>query len=369
MSCTMQLTRTTAIRGEGACMGTEVRDIISDVLSACISTADSNPILLKEGNKYKEVHCQLHTMVTMPSGTFKSTVIKSIPKDYCIGIQDYTYPAMVGSIGKTGIVKGYIMKAAGKCLVVDEFHSLGFKARKALLSLTEDQKAVRVLGYNAPSEQSINIDKRINKKKQFMLQAMTKDNEIRIDMIRCTVLLSGIFAPHKKQGEGISADDYAFSSRFIPINIRYTLDEIDDVLLDKRSIANPVYRKCNGGHKFEDWEKFVRCHTAIVKIQPPKIAQFFDNHPQFHIRSKLHLARLFAWASGSNSVIDDWERYVPYIPLFLQAAVTSTLTHSEYQVFNLLAQGLNQIEIASSLNVSEAYISRICVQLRELGLG
>jgi len=358
-------------------MGTEVKDIISEVLSACISTGDSNPIKLKEGNKYKEIHCQLHTMVTMPSGTFKSTVLKSIPEEYRVDIQEYTYPAMVGTIGRKGdVVKGYIMKAAGKCLVVDEFHSLGFKSRKALLSLTEDQKAVRTVGYNAASPHRASKSVTIDNKKYNILNACTKDNEVRIDNVRCSVLLSGIIAPHKrhdydKNGERIpiNPDDWAFSSRFMPVNIFFTMDEVDDVLLGKRNITHPVYRACPGGHVFEDWETFVKCHNSIVKTQPELIRNFFEEHTEFYVRSKLHFARLFSWASGSNSTVVDWQRYIPYIPFFLQAAVTSTLTHSEYQVFNLLAQNFKQVEIAKELDVSEAFVSKICEKIRGLRLG
>ncbi|NIO21210.1 MAG: hypothetical protein GTN76_10835, partial [Candidatus Aenigmarchaeota archaeon] len=78
-------------------------NIIEEVLSACISSAKSEPLRLKQGKKYFDIHSQLNVMVTMPSGTFKSTVLKTLPKKYIEKVYDYTYPAIVGSIGKKGV--------------------------------------------------------------------------------------------------------------------------------------------------------------------------------------------------------------------------------------------------------------------------
>lgn len=332
-------------------------NIIEEVLSACVSSARSEPMRLKEGNSYHDLHTQLHVMMTMPSGSFKSTILKQIPGKAYVDCQDYTYPALIGSIGKQGLVKGYIMKAAGKCLPIDEFHSLSWKSRKALLSITEDQKATRLFGFESNKQE---------RKSGKFLRYRIEGNAIHIDYVRCSVLLSGIFAPHKRASR--SVDDLAFSSRFLPVCLTATFEEMDDILTGKRKVFNIKYEPYFEAPTFEDWEKFVNCYREVINTMPEKTHMFFRSNPQFFLRGKLQISRLFSWASRGNSVVDDWEKYIPYIPFFMYSTVASTLTHSEFDVYNLKCKGLQQNEIATQLSISEAYVSWVFKKLKGVGL-
>lgn len=332
-------------------------NIIEEVLSACVSSARSEPMVLKQGKHEYRMHTQLHVMMTMPSGSFKSTILKSLPKKAIVEAQDYSYPAMIGSVSKHGVVKGYIMKAAGKCLPIDEFHSLGYKPRKALLSITEDQRATRVFGFNS------NIQE---KKSSKYLKYRIIDNELHIDYIRCSILLAGIFAPHKKRKACI--DDFAFSSRFLPINLQATFDEIDDIGLGKKKVFNVNYEPYTEAPVFESWEKFLRTYRVSVSNMPTKIRLFFSQNPEFYTRGRMLISRLFSWASRGNSVVDDWEKYIPYIPFFLYSTVASTLTYSEFEVYDRVCKDMKQHEIASELGVSEAHVSMTVKKLKGCGL-
>lgn len=332
-------------------------NIIEEVLSACISSARSEPMKLKQGKGYYDLHTQLHVMMTMPSGSFKSTILKSLPKKAIVEAQDYTLPALVGSIGKQGVVKGYIMKAAGKTLVVDEFHSLNHKSRRALLSVTEDQKATRVFGFRSDSRDS---------KTTRYLKYKIVDNELHINRIRCSVILSGIFAPHKKKK--VSVDDKAFSSRFMPVNLRTCLDDIDDVVIGKKRIFNVKYTPYKEAPTFIDWVKFVKCYRETLEQMPPKIYDYFRANTEFYQRGRLLFSRLFSWASRNNSVVDDWEKYIPHIPFFMYSAVASTLTHSEFEVYDMVSRGIKPVKIANMLSCSESYVSQTIKQIRGLGL-
>ncbi len=332
-------------------------NIIEEVLSACISSAKSEPLRLKQGKKYFELHNQLNVMVTMPSGTFKSTFLKNIPKKAMVKAQDYTYPAMVGSIGKKGVVKGYIMKAAGKTLVVDEFHGLLGNPRRALLSISEDQQATRVFGFKS--------DMKEQKAGKF-LKYRIQDNELHIDYVRCSILLSGIVSPHKQRLAGV--DDFAFASRFMPISLTASFDDIDDIALGKKEVFNVKYDPYFETPTFNDWDKFVKCYREYVNNMPVKINEFFRENIEFYTRERLHFSRLFSWASRHNSEVDDWEKYLPYIPFFLYSSVASTLTHSEFEIYDLYSRGIKPVKIASMLKCSKAYVSQTLGKIRGLGL-
>lgn len=335
-----------------------IMNIIEETLSACISTAKSEPIQTLQKDRYVSFHSQLHGMLLMPSGSLKSTILGNInPKAY-VKIHDYTYPSLLGSIGKTGnIIPGYVMQAAGKCLICDEFHSLDWKSRKALLSLTEDQQAIRVLGYSAANP---------TKTRNRYLICFTKANEIHYSFVRCTFLMSGIFAPHKRREA--SVDDRAFSSRFVPISLKPTLEDLDDIAIGKTIPLNIKWKPSPGGQKMDDWTKFVRSYRKCVDGMNPKIKTFFHENPEFYVRGRLHMLRLFSFSSNSNSIIADWEKYLSQIPFFLYSAVESTLSFSEYNIYTQLKNGMKAKEISEANSISEAYVSQTIKTLKTLGL-
>jgi hypothetical protein len=333
-------------------------NILEEVLSACVSSARAEPMVLVEyGGKKYHLHTQLHAMITMPSGSFKSTILKSIPEKSYIDVQDYSLASFIGSIGERGLVKGYVMKAAGKSLAIDEFHSLGERARKALLSITEDQRSTRLFGYSSYMKE---------KKSGKYLKYRILDNEIHIDYVRTSILLSGIVSPHKERFAGI--DDFAFSSRFIPVTMKPDFTEIDDMLKGKISSLGIRYNPYDEAPIFEDWMKFVDSYTGVIKSMPPKISDFFLTNTEFFVRQKLQFARFLAWVNRKNSTIVDWQKYVSYIPYFVYSAVTTTLSFNEFVIYNKLCEGLKQVDIANNLNVSEAYVSKIVNRLRDIGL-
>lgn len=331
--------------------------ILEEVLSACVSSAKSNPIRLVQHKGDFYLHSQLHVMMTMPSGSFKSTILKSIPKKAFIDIQDYTLPSLIGSIGKNGLVKGYIMKAAGKCLPIDEFHSLGEKARKSVLSITEDQKSTRLFGYDSHMKE---------KHSSQYLRYHIEENAIKIDYVRCSILLSGIFAPHKRREAGV--DDFAFSSRFLPVTLKPTFEELDDVMIGKRKTLEIKYMPYKEAPVFEDWTKFVVAYRSCIENMPEKVKEFFVKHPEFYSRQKLHFAKFFAWKNRNNGSIEDWEKYLPYVPYFAYSTIASTLTFGEFEVYDFICRDMKQKEIAERLGCSKQYVSKVVKRLNGLGL-
>lgn len=329
-------------------------DIIKDVLEACVGTATAAPLKLKEGSSYKEIPAQLHAMLLMPFGAGKSTMLGFLPKSMTTVVEDYSYPAMLGSISKQGqFIDGFIQQAAGKCLVIDEFHSLASKSRRAMLKLLEEQRYRRTLGYKIAVEPHP-ID-------MPYMKMSACGNVISIDYVRFSCICSGIYAPRKR------IDDFAFLSRFLPIELKVDMNNIKELGLGRHSIEikpklmveTPV---------FEEYEKLWNIYFDIVKNLSPILYSFIEDKPGFLLRNCLQISRLAAYHSGSNSVVDDWERYIPYIPFFLQNYSKALLTLTEFKVMEMLKQGISASDIAQSKGISDAAVSKMATKLKGLGL-
>lgn len=333
-------------------------NIIEEVLSACVSSAKSEPITLIQGKKTFKAHSQLHVMLNMPFGADKSTMVESIEnkKKYIYECVDYTFPGIIGSIDKTGKLNlGAVYLAAGKCLWIDEHHSIMQNSRRGLLKMLEQQCYGRDLGYDVISPM---------RKRSKLRSIMAEGGHFEVSS-RFSCLATGVFAARK------SLDDKAFLSRFMPLVFNITTDDAYDMSMGKKSFRMKV-SPSPGGQIFEDYEKFWKTHKEVFKIlqkNNPKLGAFIGENPGLLRRNLLHFSRLFSWVSGTNSVIDDWEKYTPYIPIFLYNYATSSLTLSEFEVLRRLKSGLSNSLISRQLSVSEAYISKVVKKLKGLGLG
>lgn len=342
-------------------MGTEVRSIINDMLSACVSNSAAEPIKLFEPTYkkgYFEIHNQPHVMFNAPPGFGKSSLIEQIPKKKRVETIDYSKAGILGSIKKTGeFVDGAVTRAAGKVWIVDEHHKVPDSVRGSITSLLENQKTSRSMGFSVMGEV-----KPIRKK---LLRMTIKKGLIDIEKVRFSSLWLGIYQEKKR------FDDRALASRFFPASFLLSWDDL------KKACKgwNPISIKDNknpGGHVFEDYEKFVDIYLDSVMIYSNKNkvqkSSFFMQNPEFPRRGILHFCRLFSWASGSNSVIDDWEKYIPYIPITIYNTIASTLTLVEYNVLSMLMCDMNQVEIANELSISKQRVSKVYQNLDRCGL-
>jgi len=215
------------------------KTIIDEVLEASVSSAQAEPMRLKQGDKDFVVRSQLHTMILASFGFGKSSSLLAL--DNCVEVNDYSLPGIVGTISKDGdFVDGMASAACGKTLLVDEFHNLTSKSRNALLSLLEEQKYGRNLGYK--------VKHPIKKNKKFF-KFYAKGNVYKIKYARFSCICSGLYMGRKK------ANDKAFLSRFMPIRISLDFDEAYDLSMGKKvfSIKSNPYTECP---YFEDYEKF-----------------------------------------------------------------------------------------------------------------
>lgn len=121
------------------------------VMSACFTLRKVKLILIHEHDKIYKLRPQIHPMIISPFGTAKSSITKELEDKYpdCIyEMDDVTKPAITGSVRKDGeYIPSVLENVGGKIMIIDEFNSIEQHGQGALLSVLENQKMRRALGF------------------------------------------------------------------------------------------------------------------------------------------------------------------------------------------------------------------------------
>lgn len=342
----------------------DIMRIVNEVLEACISSAKAKPMKLHERGKIKEIRGQLHVMLLMPFGGGKGTMIKEqIPDKLKFELKNYRLPGIVGTVTRDGeLVYGAAVLSAGKCLVVDEAHEISRNGRQAMNSLLEGESFPRSLGFN------LRRDVKDTRKRYYSIKGKQGTGYFNVKS-QFSCLLAGIFA-HRK-----TLSDEAFLSRFMPLNMGVSIDEAFKQLRGKETFSLKP-RPFTEMPEFVDYLKFVDAYEESYKqlllmsgngnrgkkmlFKLHKIGYFKRNLGDF--------CRLCGYMNQGNSVVEDWEKYIPYIPLFMHNYFTSTLTLTEFEILDGLKRDMEQKEIAGMVACSENYVSLVKKKLRGYNL-
>ena len=126
-------------------------EFLDAILSACFSLRKIKRMIINQEEPYP-MRPQLHCMIISPFGTGKTSVTRTIEnknKDIFL-IDDFTKPAIQGSIGKDGdIVPSILIHFGGKVAIIDEWNNIDIYGQNALLGLLENQQINRGLGFKA----------------------------------------------------------------------------------------------------------------------------------------------------------------------------------------------------------------------------
>lgn len=106
------------------------------------------------------VRPQMHLLLVKPFGTLKSAATQQIRDclgDDLITIDEFSKASVLGTITKDKkYVAGLPGRMGGKVIVVDEFNNIGEFGQKALLSILENQRIDRELGFAVKEPVTIN---------------------------------------------------------------------------------------------------------------------------------------------------------------------------------------------------------------------
>lgn len=130
-------------------MRIEYLDII---FSACFSLRKIKQVTIMQNPDNYIMRPQMHILFVAPFGSGKSSIMKKIGKrfpDDMFFIDDFTKPSLEGSIDKAtkDYVPSFLVNCGGKVMVVDEWNNVDSFGQNALLSVLENQRVLRSIGF------------------------------------------------------------------------------------------------------------------------------------------------------------------------------------------------------------------------------
>lgn len=327
------------------------QNFITDLLTYCVSSAKADKITLVEPHGEYRTRAQLNVMLLQGFGSGKSSLFSGVKEVF--HLMNFTLPGITGTINKDGeLNNSALLDCAGKTLFIDEFHNLGEKARLAMLSLLEDQKYSRGLGYSLRKPVSI-------RKKYFSMTA--KAGRMHIEKCIFSCIASGIYFNQRH------VNQLALLSRFVPLRIDMEFEDMRRIVLGLRPFE-VGYKEYPGGGTFKVYQQFVdEYHDVVNELPYDKL-----HIKNFYARVLMDLCRIIMIRhyieTGEKDVTDvkQYKFVKPYIPLIYGNIMQTTLTLSQYDVLNclLVNEDTTVAEIAVKTGIDKRQVRKILEALQ-----
>jgi hypothetical protein len=234
-------------------------DYLDLVLSACFSLRKIKTITIQEDDKEFKLRPQLHIIIISPFGTFKSSLTRGFEhkqaKNICL-VDDFSKPGIEGTISKEGeYIPPLLARLGGKVMVIDEWNNIDGYARDALLSVLENQRFSRTLGFK--------VKKPFNYKCKYG-RIDIYDNNIEGEMLFSCIAYSMEYPIQSQK-------DKALLSRFSPLFIEPTLE----------------YMKAHTSGKFKVNIKDVSAQVEDIIISKEAYEIFHEAFYEYVVKEKL----------------------------------------------------------------------------------
>jgi hypothetical protein len=169
-------------------------------------------IVIEEKDDVYNMRPQLHALIVSPFGTAKSSTTKIIEnnfKDVSFIQDDISKPAIQGSISKDGdYVPSILIQAGAKVLIIDEWNNIDMYAQQALLSVLENQRMNRSIGFKV--------------KKTYQFKNKYVDMKIEENRLTCKAFFGCLAYAMEYPIKDNSQKSKALLSRFSPLFIEPT---------------------------------------------------------------------------------------------------------------------------------------------------
>ncbi len=344
------------------------RDIISKLVSACVMSSNSPPLILREDSGDKKIRSQLHVNLVLPPAAGKSSgIFTGVPKDMIYRCYDLTLPGVIGTINKEGeFSPGTAIEGAGRVIHIDERQNMSYGVLKALLNLLEGGYYSRNIGFMLKSGVKM-------RRKYCEVRGVRNTGRFEVRS-RFSCLLTGILHTRidRNQRSDIYVNSMAFMQRFSTVAFLPGVDDffnvirgkpLFDVNLPKKrdSDVEPVY--------IDEWNEFVDLFREEM-LEFPLVKTFDSMKYGFLTRSCLDMIRLFAvnkkhaksghlpckWLSNEGKNIAKFCIY---------SVVTKTLNSTEYKILNYVLnnEDFRQNKVAADLGISQPTVSKVLDKL------
>jgi DNA-binding CsgD family transcriptional regulator len=295
-----------------------------------------------------EVRPQLHTLIISPFGSGKSSIFRDLEKKAQVGyrLTEYTLPGIIGTIRPSGLVtKGFVLRCAGRVLIIDEFQKLDATAKDALLNILEEQFYRRNLGFevNPPY-----------KDKTDFYEVACEGNSFEIS-VRFSSIIGTMYYKRDR------IEDLALLSRCFPVALSFTTDDALKLYLGEYQIDFSEVKK--------NIDDYMHAEVLLKEKQRKEIAEGYktlvkdyDVLAGFVTRSMWDISRIAAIlsiADGSYEVTSESVmRALKFAPYELSGYARAQLNQTEMRVYSFILQNkaASVTEISKELSISETQV-------------
>lgn len=338
------------------------RSLIQDIIEYCIVSARLGELVLEQENKDQfKTRLQLHVLIDSSFGSTKSSFFRTVEQmGLGIRLTDYSMPALVGTIKKSGeVVEGFVIKASGQTLIIDEFQKFGKREKEALLSLMEDLFYRRTLGFKVAVPVSRQGD---------FYKIVAEENWLEVH-VKESFMIGAMYFRKK------SMEDLALLNRAFPIVLDPTPEDLFSVFTkgSEFRISKSVKKirdKLSGESVFLPYQvaKYLQSHYK-------KVISKFNVESGFILRGLMDITRIAginALMNGDTEITDEHvDRAMKYATMQMLGYSLSALSPSAVKVYTAILESdgmINQEELVNITGFTRQYIIRLTKELREKGL-
>ena len=332
--------------------------VITKVIEYSIVSARMGELFTDSGFKTRG---QLNVLIVSSFGSGKSALFKSIEKEGLgLRLTDYSMPGLIGTIKSSGrVVKGFVVHARGKTLLIDEFQKFGKREKDALLSIMEDHFYRRPLGFN--------VDPPIEEGDEFY---RLKAEENYFEVYSKLSFIVGCMYFRRK-----TIDDFALLSRCYPIVLTMSEDDAFDLYLGKSRFRL--------GKHLEKKRDLLAHRDVYVSEEMQRLMSklYRDSMKGFKVESGFitrglwDLTRIAAIESalkGYEEVIEE-EVYnaIKFAPIQLLGYSRGQLTMKQMDVYSVICsnpEGIKPKEIIEETGLPEATVMQALKELLKFKL-
>lgn len=291
----------------------------------------------------------INLWIVKPYGVGTTAIFKQLEKDG-IGriVRDYTVPGIIGTIKKDGtVVVGEVKKFVNTTVFIDEFQEIERKPRAVLLSLMEDHRYSRTLGYEISQPVTTTED-------GFEVSGIGTTLDV---FVRASYIVSTM---RFKTG---SVLELALLSRGIPIFLDISMEEQLKLYLnaDKINIKSSDIEKAREELKNqiiffpERFRERVANKYKEINIRPQNIVRAMWDYSR--------IAFLQSYEEGTNEITPEILDEVDWlIDVQRMGYAKLTLTRAAYEIFIYLfseKKTVSSKKIAEQFGFSREYAVRM----------
>ncbi len=332
--------------------------VITKIIEYSVVSARMGEIYTEKGYRTRG---QINTLIVSSFGSGKSALFRDIEEEGLgVRLTDYSMPGLIGTIKSSGrIVRGFVIHARGKVLLVDEFQKFGKREKDALLSIMEDHFYRRPLGFN--------VEFPVAEEDEFY--KLTAEENYYEVYSKLSFIVGCMYFRRK------TIDDYALLSRCFPIVLTMSEEDAFDLFLGKSKfkIGKELEKKRDALAHRDIFisEKMQRLLTELYR----EVKEGFTVESGFITRGLWDITRIAAINSGLSGYDEvqeeDIYEAIKFAPVQLLGYTRGQLTMKQMDVYSTICgnpEGVTPTQIREITGLPEATVMQALKELLKFEL-